>query len=72
MDESDQWPALSDTLGGRSTVTGLPAGSQVAHPLSKKLPLALLHEGVAEVSGIYNGKQVTRFTMVEMVGNWRA
>jgi len=30
------------------------------------------YEGVAEVSGIYNGKQVTRFTMVEMVGNWRA
>jgi len=30
------------------------------------------YEGVAEVSGIYKGKQVTGFTMVEMVGNWRA
>jgi predicted secreted hydrolase len=30
------------------------------------------YEGVAEVSGIYQGKHVTGFTMVEMVGNWRA
>lgn len=30
------------------------------------------YEGVAEVSGIYQGKQVTGFTMVEMVGDWKA
>ena len=30
------------------------------------------YEGVAEVNGIYQGKHVTVFTMVEMVGNWRA
>jgi hypothetical protein len=28
------------------------------------------YEGVAEVSGVYQGKQVTGFTVVEMVGKW--
>jgi predicted secreted hydrolase len=55
-------PALDCVLD----VTAVMAAQEIVSPTEPK------YEGVATISGTYAGEHVTGFTLIEMVGNWRA